>query len=599
MSRDHFWKLFALALLLTGGLSTAQQPGSPEQATPAIRVTTRLVLVDAIVAGKDGKPVTDLRPEDFVLEDNGAKQKISVFSLERPAASAPLPVLPPNIYSNRPQFNMPSGPLTILLIDGLNTPFADQARARLELIRYAAEQQKSGQQTVVYALGNRLYKIQAFTSDPAVLKAALESFRPASLPQHGSTLAPAQLASTAAATGGGSSRPAALMAASALAVSNLQSFQAEQAIPALQARIETTLAAMRAIARELNGHPGRKNLIWVSAGFPVSLVPETNEITYVNTRAADPTGPPPLPNEQTFGAYNQGIRQQSTEGVRRTAALLADSQIAIYPVDARGLVGSTADASSSGTGPSGLLMLSTDFAQSVSSAGARLEASQSSMHDLAEETGGRIFINRNDIDNAVAIASSDGGTYYALGYYPEKKKFDGTFHKLKITVNRPGAQTRCRRGYFALDPGKASNKEKEAELADVLRTGAVQATQVLFDARVVPPPPAARMQVPVQFLVRAESFTTEEASGGGRQLNLDCFAAAFTPDGKPAANGGQTVNTAVTAEQFVQIQQQGLLLPMQVTLPPGRYELRLAVRDNRTGYFGTLTVPLDLSKPAP
>jgi VWFA-related protein len=441
--------------------------------------------------------------------------------------------------------------------------------------------------------------MQSFTGDPAVLKAAIESYRPATLPQHGSTLSQPQLGSSSMATGAGSTRGGSLIAQSALQVNSLLAFQAEQAAPMLQARIETTLAAMRAIARELSGHPGRKNLVWVSAGFPVSLVPETNEVTFVNTRASDPTAPPPLPTEQTYASYNQGIRQQSTEDVRRTSALLADAQIAIYPVDARGLIGSgTSDASTSGKDASGLLMLGTDFGQSVGAASVQREAPQAAMTDLAQETGGRVFINRNDIDNSVATAASDGGTYYALGYYPDKKKFDGSFHKLKVTLNRPGVQTRYRRGFFALDHGKLSNKEKENELATTLRNEA-QATQVLFDARVVPPPPAAKMRVPVQFLVRAETFTTEEAPAGGRQVNLDFFTAAFTLDGKPAANLGQTVNTAVTAEQFAQIQQQGLLLPMELTLPPGQYLLRLAVRDNRTGYLGTLTVPLDLSKTAP
>src|SRR5262249_2700998 len=159
-------------------------------------------------------------------------------------------------------------------------------------------------------LGLRLYKVQSFTSDPAVLKQAIESFRPTSLPQHGSTMAPAPVTSSAAATGGGSPRPGPLTAAAALQLNSLQEFQAEAGAPALQVRIDPTLAAMRAISRELAGRPGRKNLIWVSAGLPISLVPETNEMTFVNTRAADPTAPPPLPNENTFGSYNQGVRQQ-------------------------------------------------------------------------------------------------------------------------------------------------------------------------------------------------------------------------------------------------------------------------------------------------
>ena len=106
MNLNRPLKWIAFCFLLAGGLLLpAQQPASPEQELPAIRVTTRLVLVDVIATDKDGKHVTDLKPEDFVLEDSGKKQTLSVFSLEQTAAQGLLPTLPPNIYSNRPQFN--------------------------------------------------------------------------------------------------------------------------------------------------------------------------------------------------------------------------------------------------------------------------------------------------------------------------------------------------------------------------------------------------------------------------------------------------------------------------------------------------------------
>jgi VWFA-related protein len=578
---------------------SAQQP-SQEAATPVVRITTHLVLVDVIATGKDGKPVSDLTAEDFVVEDNGKKQKISIFSLQQPVAGGARPTLPPDIYSNRPEYNMPAGPLTVLLIDGLNTSFANQAQARVQLIRYAAAQQKPGQQTAIYALGNQLYKIQEFTSDPAVLRAALESYTPVSLPAHGSNLPPQRTGSTGIATGSAGVRGLSSLAAGEAAIAGqaMQQFQLEQTAPSLQFRIETTLAAMRAIARELDGHLGRKNLVWVTAGFPFSLIPEINAVTYVNTRAADPTGPPPLPTEQTFGTYNQDIQQHSNQEVKRTAALLSDAQIAIYPVDVRGLVGATtSDASSAGLTNSGLLMMGNEFGQNVAARGARLEASQASMHDMAQQTGGRIFINRNDIDNSVGVASSDGSTYYALGYYPEKKKFDGSFHKLKVAVNKPGVQLRYRSGYFAIDPASTSKKDKDAEFAGTLHNDAVQATMVPFDASVVPPPPAAKVQLPVKFRVRPDAITLEESKDGGRHMDLDFFVAALTKNGKTAASAGKTVDITVNAEQYAQVQQKGLLLPMEVSLSPGEYRLRLAVRDNRTGYIGTLTVPLVLPKP--
>lgn len=588
-----------LLIFLFGGLcfvAVAQQATEPQATTPTIRITTHLVLVNVIASDKAGKPVTDLKAEDFTVEDNGKKQKLSVFSFQPPVSQASHPELPSDIYSNKPDYHMPEGPLTVLLVDGLNTPFINQSSARLALIRYAATQVKAGQEVAVYALGTRLYRLQDFTNDPAVLRAAIESYNPVSLPEHGSTLSPSKLTST-----GGVEGPHGFTQSSAamtLALKNIQQFQAEQAGPALQLRIETTLAAMRALSRDLAGHPGRKNLVWVTAGFPVSLIPQSNEIVSVNMRSDDPTAPPPLPSEQTYGAFNRGVLQESAEDVRRTSTFLSQAQIAIYPVDARGLMGaSNADASSSGLSSLGTLVMGNDFGQTVSSSSALREASQASMQDLADQTGGRVFKNRNDIDHCVAAASADGDTYYTLGYYPEKKKFDNSFHKLKLAVTRPGVHLRYRAGYFAVDPSKENRKARDVEMAAALQDDAVQSTMVLFDARVVPPPPAEKASVPIQFLVQPDTFSMEEAKNGGRTINLDFYVAAFAANGKIAANTGQTVSTTITADQYAQVQQKGLMLPMDVKLSPGTYNLRLAVRDNRTGYLGTLGIPLTLAAP--
>lgn len=579
-------------------MAAAQQASEPQAATPTIRVTTHLVLVNVIATDKAGKPVTDLKPEDFTVEDNGKKQKLSVFNLQQPVAPSYRPQLPPNVYSNRPQFGMPAGPLTVLLVDGLNTPFTNQSQARLALIKYAANQVKAGQEVAIYALGYRLYRLQDFTNDPAVLRAAVQSYSPENLPEHGSTLTSPRVTSTGGVAETGARGGTAAAAVMATAIQNIQQFQSEQAGAALQLRIAATLAAMRSLSRELAGHPGRKNLVWVTAGFPVSLIAQTNEVTYLNDRSADPTAPPPLASEQTYGAFNQGVLQESAEEVRRTSSLLSQAQISIYPVDARGLLGaSNADARDAGVDTAGRLMLGNDFGQTVSASSAARESTQASMQDLADQTGGRVFKNRNDIDNCVAAAASDGDTYYALGYYPDKKKFDNSFHKLKLSVTRPGVQLRYRSGYYAVDPAKESRKERDMEMAAALHDNTVEATMVMFDARVVPPPPADKADVPVQFLVQPDSISTDEAKNGGRALNLDFYVAAFTTQGKLAGNSGKTVSATLTSDQYAQVQQKGLLLPIDIKLPPGTYNLRLAVRDNRTGYLGTIGVPLTLAAP--
>jgi hypothetical protein len=229
-----------------------------------------------------------------------------------------------------------------------------------------------------------------------------------------------------------------------------------------------------------------------------------------------------------------------------------------------------------------------EYGTQVSAAGAAITNVQGAMQDLAQQTGGRPYYNRNDIDGAVALASTDGGTYYDIGYYPDKKKFDGGFRKIKVTVTRPNVELRYRRGYYAVDPTKIDAKQRDAEMNTMLLRDSGDATLVTFDVQVTP----ARNKVTVHFLVPARSFSTQE-SAEGRLVNLDFFLAAVTRDGgKVVVNTGQTVNQPLTPDQFAQVQQQGLVVPVEANVPAGDLELRLAVRDNRTGYFGTLNVPL-------
>lgn len=568
---------------------------SDQLPTPTVRVNTRLVMVDVIVTDKDGKPITNLKPTDFALEESGKKQKIAVFSLQK-ADRAAAPSAGNDIYSNRPQH---TGPTTIVLIDALNTPVRNQMYARHLMLHWAATQLQPGQRIAVYALTNNLIRLQDFTSDTQQLRAAIEKFTPQSLSVTEKSSIPAPTVSSALAGGaGGRGGDGSGAQASARLLASLQRFSSEETGYNLQLRIGNTLAALKAIANSVAGYPGRKNLVWISASFPFSPLPEDTTPVTLFDRAGDPTAPPPMQNERGGAAVASQIANSFNNDIRRTTTQLSDAQISVYPVDARGLFGSyLTDASSSGLNSAGLLMIGQDYGNAVAASNASVLASQDTMKDFARETGGKFFINRNDIDNAIGIAAADGGTYYELGYYPDKKKFDGNFRRLKITVAQPGLNVRHRSGYFAFDSTKTSPKERESVLNSAIGSDA-PASMILFDAQVVPPAPASKATVPVRFLVPTSSFTAEDTGEGKRHINLDFFAVAFTMDGRTASNVGKTVDATLEADQFSQVQQQGLLMPIEVQLGPGEYTLRLAVRDNRTGYVGTVNVPLTLGKPS-
>ena len=104
-----------LGLLLTGsmtvgGWSQAAPPSPAQIPAPTIRVSTHMVLVDVVVTDKQGKALPGLRPEDFVVEENGKVQKVA--SLATPSENSPAVALPPGIYSNRAQYRSPGGPIT-------------------------------------------------------------------------------------------------------------------------------------------------------------------------------------------------------------------------------------------------------------------------------------------------------------------------------------------------------------------------------------------------------------------------------------------------------------------------------------------------------
>lgn len=575
------WLLAWCALLASGGWLAAQQ--APPQKLPAtvLRVTTRLVLVDVVVTDKKGRPVTDLSQEEFALLENGRPQQIAVFSLTAPAreaAARPVPPpLPAHTYTNKPEYHQPPGPLTILLLDMLNTPVLDQAYARDQMLRYLTTQVQPDQRIAIMALTNSLLLLQDFTSDPRLLQAALKARRPqpsVQLAREQPSFNPDTIAQL------GDVPPTVL--------ENIERFEEEQAAAALDIRVATTLAALQAIADATAGYSGRKNLIWVSAAFPFAIIPEE--------------------------ASSSSVFRSYADEMRRTAAALTDAQVAVYPVDARGLVGYELGlAAESGRDRRGRLRMGPGVGEEILRRSRTLQDSHSTMREIAEDTGGRAFVNRNDIDAAVALSVADGSTYYTLGYYPEKEQWDGKFRKIDVKLARKGLALRHRRGYYAADPSQvrlrpARKKEKKAKgqapeksAKDLELLGALYsplpATLITFQAHVPPPVPAARATVPIEFLVDSDALSFEADAQGRQYCSLDFLAAAFTPDGRVAAHLSQTLDGWLGPDTYPHVRQQGLRFQMQLELEPGRYLLRLLVRDNRTGMLGSTDIPLVLEKP--
>ena len=548
-----------------------------------IRTNTRLVVVDVVVTHKNGAPMTGLKAENFTVEENGKKQKVSLFTAPETGTGSSRATTPAGILSNHPENVGPAGVPTVLLLDAANSQFRDQAYARSQMLKYVVEQAQSGHPMAVLTLTDRLRVLQQFTSDPQALMTAIKNLRPQEPILQG---APAPLESHGAATGldraggGGGAVNSALESAQAAA----QQFADIQVGYNLERRTMITIEAMKALTRILGGLPGRKNVVWLTASLPFDLIPEDRNVTDAELLADLPgQGRQRSVSVNAAGAFAAESRQLHGQDIKEAEAELASTNIAIYPVDVTGLIsGMETSAARQGS-------VYNDAAISGRALGgvSVQQAAQDTMREIAAQTGGKAYINQNEIKDGITLAVSDEKASYSLGYYPENKKWDGKFRNLKVKVDQGDTQVRYRKGYYALDPAQDKKANFEQDVAAALEVGA-PATQVSFMAKAMPTDPG---KMRVVFKVDAHTLTAEDA-GGGKKMNVILYASVYSADGKNMGTRSVKVDRTFDAATYQQLLDKGMLVPIDMDKPAGGQNLRLAVLDNKTGFIGTVSGPL-------
>jgi len=581
-------------LLLAGGLVAAQQPSpAPKDPGLVMRVTTRMVLVDAVVLDKEGHPVRGLKPEDFTVTEGGVRQRIASFAernSEYANAAAP-PVLPPHVTTNRPavtQSNSENGTVAVLLLDGLNTPAQNQIYVKQQMLKFLARQYDPNTKLAVIALTNKLTVLQNFTQDPLLLRAALDHYlaetaalgHTAGQMETPSASVPAAIVNLPAqAKGGptGSGPDPGLPATLAAGGSNstifediaymMDRFERESENFSRDIRISTTLSALEQIGRFMSGQNGRKVLLWFSTGFPFSVVGDS---------------PSAMEAERNYG-----------DQIRRTINLLNDAHVATYTIDAGGLApNSIGDPGLSGRDSEGRIHLGIDANRALSSESFQRFSTHDALETIARDTGGRYFGNSNDLDQAIRSALKESSSYYMLGYYPINKKWDGKFRNVKLQVDRPGTQLRYRRGYFATNPTDWKKNNGEHMLTAALAANSLPSTEVTFMARAVPPQPNS--DTVVEFAIDPSTLSFQTEAGNLHRCMLQFEVQAFTPDGKRVKAEVQTAEASLPEPTYEKVSKQELPMSVPIRLAPGKYILRLGVRDNLTGLFGTADLPLEV-----
>src|SRR6266849_5480627 len=576
--------LLAIVLALSSSFAVF---GQQTQRLPdfSIRTTTRVVLVDAIVTDASSHVVSGLTASDFTILEDGKPQKVSFFSFEsrkQREAGPPLRPLRSDVFTNRPEYHSASGPLVVLLLDGLNTPPGQQNYVRQQILKYLGNLKLSGPGTTILALGNDLSVLQDFTTDSQLLLAAVRGYKggrtvvdvespkidiPVTTGPSGGVPAQANVQTPLAAGGGGTDTAADISPGTNVFNSfqeladSLRRFEKTTSVDEQDVRVRITLAALRNIGRAVVGYPGRKALLWFSAGFPFDL-------------ALD---------ERMDLEFSKSYRVQ----IRQTAAVLSDANVAVYPIDARGLL--TAGALADPTIPA-----TAGFPdKSLASATWQKFDAEATMDHVARDTGGEVFRNTNDLNVALQAAVTDSESYYVLGYYPDRKNWDGKFHSIKVVLPNKQLKIRSRTGYFAVDPAdwRKGGDEKQMISPSALHT--LAATSLLFYAHQVLPDKKGQ---PVTVEILADASTVSFGSGPDLtyNTNLEFQVGALTPDGSLARLETQVAQADLRPETYQQVMKNGIPVRVQLSLKPGRYLLRVAARDNRNGHIGTLDMPLNI-----
>jgi VWFA-related protein len=239
---------------------SAQQSGVAP--LPVLKVKTRMVVIDVVAQDSKGKPISDLKKEDLTVLEDGKPQSLRIFNFQHPesapAGQPQLPVNPPNVVDNLPHFQSGHA-LNVILMDSLNTSPMNQAFMRDSMIKFL-EKLPENEPIAVFLLGDKLRLVQDFTTDPTALKQVIRSFKGKKSPY----------------LNGGGPDVAAAMPGMAqilpqMAV-QIKEFQDQITGMADDIRVKMTLTALNSLARTLSGYPGRKNLIWVSEGFPFDVL---------------------------------------------------------------------------------------------------------------------------------------------------------------------------------------------------------------------------------------------------------------------------------------------------------------------------------------
>lgn len=560
-------------------LAASPQVPRPDTLPP---VGVELVQVDAVVTDKQGRLVSGLGALDFELREDGKVQALSYFGVEGLVDAADTLTVAP-----LPPRDVPGGPLApvtrppvkrprqmVLAVDDLHMSPSNLVNAREALLRFVDEQVAEDDEVALVTTSGQTGLSQSLTRDRAELKRALRRLNllqqrrvqfdgPPHLSEYQAELIDR-------------GDPEAIRVAVQEIMQNtdidepMARVQASQRAQSMLAEIMNysgqALITLESVVRSLAPLPGRKVVLLASDGFLIGLGSS-------DTRHYD---------------------------LRRIADAATRADVVIYSLDTRGLVSEVPGGDASFSGPP--VITAPGGRESLSFRS--IEALRDSLHALAEDTGGFLVHSSNDLGAGLNRILKDSRFSYVLAYESSNRKRDGKFRRLEVRLrDRPDLRVRARRGYFAPDDKKEAKAGGVAPAGGALPAGEeaardreiVQALGSLFPLTAIPirlvadyvdlPPDGPRAVVKALVDVRNVGFERKE---NAYEAELEVAGAVFDESGQLVTEiAGERSRLKLPLENSQAFREQGLLYEKAIAVKPGRYEVRLAVRDARSSLLGS------------
>jgi VWFA-related protein len=520
----------------------AQQAGS-QQSAPAIRATTELVLVNVVARDKKGNLIRDLKRQDFTVFEDGQKQQVASFDFENiealalagqttPSATGTEAAVAPTAGASapaQPVLDARDRRLIMLFFD-FSAMEPDQIDRAVDAAKkYVNSRMQPADLIAIVSLSTNMRLDLDFTDNKSKILSALNAYNSNSGQgfDNGTT---------------GSSEGAAETSGAFTADdTDFNTFNADRKLLALQSLVQSVGKLSQ-----------KKSLIYFSNGISQS-----------------------------------GVDNQSA--LRAATAAAVKANVAIYPIDVRGLQalpagGEAQTASLHGqsayTGASILNDLNSNA------------ATQETLSTLAADTGGKAFFDSNDFSGVFSQVQKDTSAYYILGYTSSNHLKDGRFRHIKVVLNRPDIKLEYRAGYYAgRDFEHLNRTDREQQIQDELASDLPATDVAVYAGASYFRRDDSHYFLSVSLVVPGSQipFVQEKDKDNA---TLDVAGVVLEGGNFRVGQLRDTVKLAVDSTQ--QVRRKNVQYNTSFVLAPGSYHLRFVVRENRTGRMGTFETDVQI-----